>query len=210
MKPAKFSLQAFLMACLIPGWGLVYVGRTQWGIRVAALLLGGVALMGALGLVTTPLGLYAFFAFVITVKLTSAIVSAVLARRYSGPPNVPRKRFHALYVGVVVILVLTLDVFRVPLLGFKNYYIPSGSMVPTLSIGDYIMSDLRAGVPKVGDIVVYRWNGTEAVKRWRESVVTLWPSSMARLSATVRTWVCFTHRLSASKRTTPLSWRHSR
>ena len=38
-------------------------------------------------------------------------------------------------------------------------------MVPTLSIGDYIMSDLRAGVPKVGDIVVYRWNGTEAVKR---------------------------------------------
>jgi signal peptidase I len=165
MKPAKFSLQAFLMACLIPGWGLVYVGRTQWGIRVAALLLGGVALMGALGLVTTPLGLYAFFAFVITVKLTSAIVSAVLARRYSGPLNVPRKRFHALYVGVVVILVLTLDVFRVPLLGFKNYYIPSGSMVPTVSIGDYIMSDLRAGVPKVGDIVVYRWNGTEAVKR---------------------------------------------
>ncbi|WP_460132363.1 signal peptidase I [Pseudomonas sp. S1_E04] len=165
MKPAKLSLQAFLMACLIPGWGLVYVGRTQWGIRVAALLLGGVALMGALGVVTTPLGLYAFFAFVITVKLTSAMVSAVLARRYNGPPNVPRKRFHALYVGVVLILVLMLDVFRVPLLGFKNYYIPSGSMAPTLSVGDFIMADLRAGVPTVGDIVVYRWNGTEAVKR---------------------------------------------
>lgn len=165
MKPAKLSLQAFLMACLIPGWGLVYVGRLQWGMRVAALLLGGVALMGALGWITTPLGLYAFFAFVITVKLASAIVSAVLARRYSGAPNVPRKRVHALYVGGVLILVLMLDVFRVPLLGFKNYYIPSGSMVPTLSIGDYIIADLQAGAPQVGDMVVYHWNGTEAVKR---------------------------------------------
>ena len=35
-----------------------------------------------------------------------AIVAAVLARRYSGPPNAPPKRFHALYVGVMVILVL--------------------------------------------------------------------------------------------------------
>lgn len=165
MKPIKLPLQAFLMSCLIPGWGMVYVGRIKLGIRIAALLFGGVALMGALGLITTPLGLYAFFVFVITVKLTSAIVSAVLARRYSGPPDVPRKRFHALYVGVVIILVLTLGVFRVPLLGFKNYYIPSGSMAPTLSIGDYIIADLQAGTPTVGDIVVYRWNGTEAVKR---------------------------------------------
>lgn len=38
-------------------------------------------------------------------------------------------------------------------------------MTPTLSIGDYIVSDLRPGAPKVGEIVVYRWNGTEAVKR---------------------------------------------
>lgn len=128
MKPIKLSLQAFLMSCLIPSWSMVYVGRIKWGIRVAALLLGGVGLMGVLGLITTPLGLYAFFVFVITVKLTSAIVSAVLARRYSGPPDVPRKRFHALYVGVVIILVLTLGVFRVPLLGFKNYYIPSAEI----------------------------------------------------------------------------------
>jgi signal peptidase I len=165
MKPIKLPLQAFLMSCLMPGWGLVYVGRINWGIRVAALLLAGIVLMGLCGLVTTPVGLYLFFGFIIVVKLASAVTSAVLARRYTGPANVPRKRFHALYVGVLLILVLMLDVFRVPLLGFKNYFIPSGSMAPTLSIGDYIMSDLRPGAPKVGDIVVYRWNGTEAVKR---------------------------------------------
>ncbi len=165
MKPVKFSLQAFLMSCLVPGWGLVYVGRIKWGIRVAVVLFAGVVLMGALGLATTPVGLYVLVGFAVTVKLASAIVSAVLARRYSGPPNVPRKRFHALYVGVLLIAVLVVDVFRVPLLGFKNYLIPSGSMAPTLPIGDYIITNLQAGPPEVGDIVVYRWNGTEAVKR---------------------------------------------
>jgi signal peptidase I len=33
---------------------------------------------------------------------------------------VPRKRVHALYVGGVLILVLMLDVFRVPLLGSRK------------------------------------------------------------------------------------------
>ncbi|MFT0474435.1 signal peptidase I [Pseudomonas antarctica] len=166
MKSSKFSLLAFLMSCLMAGWGLVYVGRIKWAIRVAAVLYVGVVLLGVSGLAATPVGLYVLFAFIILVKLASAITSAVLARRYDGPPGVPRKRFHVLYVGVVmVITLLVFDVFRAPLLGFKNYYIPSGSMTPTLSIGDYIVSDLRPGAPKVGDIVVYRWNGTEAVKR---------------------------------------------
>jgi signal peptidase I len=166
MKPTKFSLQAFLMSCLAPGWGLVYVGRIKQGIQVAALLYSGVVLLGVCGLSATPVGLYVLLAFIITVKLASAIASARLARRYDGPPDRPRKRFHVLYVGVlVVITVLIFEVFRAPLLGFKNYYIPSGSMAPTLSIGDYIVSDLRPGPLKVGDIVVYRWNGTEAVKR---------------------------------------------
>ncbi|AVE06472.1 signal peptidase I [Pseudomonas palleroniana] len=166
MKPSKFSLLAFLMSCLFAGWGLVYVGRIKWAIRVAALMYIGVVLMGVSGLAATPVGLYVFIAFIITLKLASAIASAVLARRYDGPPGLPRKRFHALYVGVLIVIILLIfEVFRAPLLGFKNYFIPSGSMAPTLSVGDYIISDLRPGAPKVGDIVVYRWNGTEAVKR---------------------------------------------
>lgn len=166
MKPVKLSLQAFLMSCLVPGWGLVYVNRIKWGIRVAALLYIGVVLLGLFGLIATPVGLYVLFGFAITVKLASAITSAVLARRYTGPLDVPRKRFHVLYVGVMTVITLLLvEVLRVPLMGFKNYYIPTGSMAPTVSIGDYIVTDLRAGPPKVGDIVVYRWNGTEAVKR---------------------------------------------
>lgn len=166
MKSSKFSLLAFLMSCLVVGWGLVYVGRIKWAVRVAALMYIGVVLLGVSGLAATPVGLYVLIGFMISVKLVSAIACAVLARRYDGPPGVPRKRFHVLYVGVLIVITLLIfDVFRVPLLGFKNYLVPSGSMVPTLAIGDYIVADLRPGAPKVGDIVVYRWNGIEAVKR---------------------------------------------
>lgn len=154
------------MSCLVAGWGLVYVGRIKWAIVVAAIIYGGVMLLGLLGLAATPIGLYVFFGFVVTVKLISAIVSAVLARRYNGPTDVPRKRFHALYVGVLIVLTfMIIEVLRVPLMGFKNYYIPTGSMSPTVAVGDYIVADLKAGAPKVGNIVVYRRNGTEAIKR---------------------------------------------
>ena len=166
MKPVKLSLQAFLMSCLVAGWGLVYVDRIKWGIRVAALLYTGIILMGLCGVIATPVGLYVLLGFIIAVKLASAVASAVLARRYTGALDVPRKRFHALYVGVLIVITLILlTVLRAPLLGFNTYFVPTGSMAPTVSVGDYIVSDLKAGAPKVGDIVVYRWNGTEAIKR---------------------------------------------
>lgn len=108
MKPVKLSLQAFLMSCLLAGWGLVYVGRIKWAIWVAALLYGGVVLLGVFGLSASPIGLYVLFGWIIAVKLSSAIVSAVLARRYKGPAGVPRKRFHALYVGVLIVITFIL------------------------------------------------------------------------------------------------------
>ena len=92
MKSSKFSLLAFLMSCLMAGWGLVYVGRLKWAIRVATVLYVGVLLLGVSGLAATPVGLYVLFAFIILVKLASGIASAVLARRYDGPPGVPRRR----------------------------------------------------------------------------------------------------------------------
>jgi signal peptidase I len=165
MKPVKNALQAFLMSCVITGWGLVYVGRIKWGIWAAALLYTGIVLGGVCGLIATPVGVYALFIFTITIKLASATVAAVLARRYKGPQGVPLKRFHTFYVGALIMITMLISVFRGPVLGFQNYFVPSGSMSPTLSVGDYFVSDVRLREPRVGDIVVYRWNNIEAVKR---------------------------------------------
>lgn len=164
-KP-KLPLQAFVMSCLVAGWGLVYAGQVKWAVRVAALLYLGVILLGVCGVPATPLGLYVFATFIVLVKLGSATAAAISVRRNDRPVNSPSTRFHVLYVVALVIVTLVLfGPLRGPTLGFKTYLIPSGSMVPTLSIGDYIVTNMRIDAPQVGDIVVYRYNGTEAVKR---------------------------------------------
>ncbi|MFJ4586555.1 signal peptidase I [Pseudomonas moraviensis] len=163
---SKQPLRAFVMSCLVAGWGLVYVGRVKWAVCVAALLYVGVVLSGVCGLTTTPVGLYILGSFAVLVKLGSATAAAILARRDDSSASNPGIRFHVFYVAVLVIVTLLLvGPLRAATLGFRTYFIPSGSMVPTLSIGDYIVTRLRIDSPQVGDIVVYRYNGTEAVKR---------------------------------------------
>ncbi|QAX85983.1 signal peptidase I [Pseudomonas sp. DTU12.3] len=166
MNTRKNPLQAFVMSCLVAGWGLVYVGRVKWAVRVAALLYVGVILLGVCGVTTTPIGLYVFGIFIVLVKLGSATAAAMLARKEDSSVDSPSSRFHVLYVvALIIVSLVLLGPLRGPILGFKTYFIPSGSMVPTLSIGDYIVTKTRIDAPQVGDIVVYRYNGTEAVKR---------------------------------------------
>lgn len=166
MTANRYALQAFVMSCLVPGWGLVYVGQVKWAVRVAALLYSGIVMLGVFGLIASPRGIYAVILFIVLVKASSASAAALLACRTKELKAIPSTRFHVLYVGaLLVVTVLLLGPFRSPVLGYQTYYTPSGSMVPTLAIGDYIVSNTRVGLPKVGDIVVYRYKGTEAVKR---------------------------------------------
>ncbi|WP_256245215.1 signal peptidase I [Pseudomonas sp. PH1b] len=154
------------MSCLIAGWGLVYVGRVKWALRVAAVLYGGLILAGVLGWLASPKGLYGLLAFIVLVKLTSAIAAAVLCRRTDAATTLPSLGCHLLYVAALsVITLVLLYPLRSPVLGYQLYHIPSGSMVPTLEIDDYIVTNTRYSQPKVGDIVVYRFNATEATKR---------------------------------------------
>ncbi|BBP56438.1 hypothetical protein PHLH4_00280 [Pseudomonas sp. St316] len=151
---------------MVAGWGLVYVGRIVWALRVAGLMYAGLVLAGIFGVISSPKGMYALFAFIVLIKLTSALAAARLAHKHDDIAAPPGVRFHILYVaalaGVTLILFLPL---KSMLLGYQLYQIPSGSMSPTLAIGDYIVTDTRYSKPKVGDIVVYRFNGTEATKR---------------------------------------------
>lgn len=166
MLTRKSPLQAFIMSCLAAGWGLVYVGQVKWALRVAGLLYIGVVMFGVCGWIASPPGLYAFVVFIVLVKAGSATAAALLARRNTGLTTAPSIRFHMLYlVALIVVTAILLGPLKMPLLGYQAYYTPSGSMAPTLAIGDYIVSNTRPGTLKVGDIVVYSYKGTEAVKR---------------------------------------------
>lgn len=166
MQRQRYSTNAFFMSCLVPGWGLVYVGRVKWALRVAGFLYAGVIMAGALGLIATPKGVYALLAFIVLVKLCSAIAPAIIARKHNDSTSLPTMRFHVVYVASLIMLTLVLFYpLRSTLLGYQLYSIPSSSMRPTLEVGDYIVKNSRYSTPKVGDIVVYRFNGIEATKR---------------------------------------------
>lgn len=166
MKITRNPLQAFIMALLVPGWGQVYVGRIKLGLCVPALIYLLASLLGGFGLLASPLGIYVFISLIFSIKLVAAIAAAVQARRCCNLASVPSIRFHVVFVVLIAFTVAVfLGVLRGPLLGYQLYFIPSGSMAPTVSAGDSIVSDTRVGLPEIGDIVVYRYNGTENVKR---------------------------------------------
>lgn len=166
MHAQRSPLLAFAMSCVVAGWGLMYIGRLKWAMGVAGLMYGGFLLAGILGAIASPTGLYAIGGFVVLVKLGSALTAAWLARKPESTLKFPSTRIHVLYVAALVLITFTVMYpLRPSLLGYKLYQIPSGSMAPTLSPGDYIVSDTRYGTPKVGDIVVYRLRGMEATKR---------------------------------------------
>ena len=166
MKITRNPLQAFVMSLLCPGWGQVYVGRIKLGLCVPALIYLVALLLGGGGLIASPKGVYVFISLITAIKLVSAIAAAVQVRRCCGFLDVPGIRSHVIYVVLVYLAVaMLLVVFRGSLLGYQIYFVPSGSMAPTVSVGDYIVSDTRVGLLEIGDIVVYRYNGVEAVKR---------------------------------------------
>lgn len=166
MHARKDPLFAFVMSCLVPGWGLLYVGRLKWAIRVAGVFYGSLLLAGIFDAIASPTGIYAVGGFLLLVKLGSAVAAARLARKPRSTTDLPSVRLHILYVAALVLTSFTIFYpLRSVLLGYALYYVPTGSMTPTLSQGDYIVSSTRYDTPRVGDIVVYLFGGTEATKR---------------------------------------------
>jgi len=72
-------------------------------------------------------------------------------------PRKPRRRALIEWSAIIVIAVLVSFLMRT--YAFQTFYIPSGSMEPTLQIGDRIVVNKLAvtfGTINVGDIVVFK------------------------------------------------------
>ncbi|MBY6154261.1 signal peptidase I [Vannielia litorea] len=80
-----------------------------------------------------------------------------------------RRVFYWLFIGVGVAIVLGLPAFALALrLIWAPFYIPAGSMKPTLLVGDYFFVNERLPRPvERGDVVVFRHpvTGADFVKR---------------------------------------------
>ncbi len=157
------ALAAVLVSLVVPGLGHV-IGRA-WGRGWAWFGAGtvlGLVLMAACSLVApTPwvvaMALVAAVLMVVMFNGAAAIDAwrAVRAVRAVGPVRWYRRG----WVTVLAMLAVSggVEVVATPLMGWRSFSIPSASMLPTLEVGDYLLTDTRwkGEMPGRGDVVVF-------------------------------------------------------
>lgn len=149
---------ALLSLLLGAGVGHVYAGRPKRGAAyfcvglAAAYAVVPMALFGALS-AASYVGVLAILA---VVRVASIIDAARVARRAGSAYELRRYNRWYAYVGASVVMSLVL---LPPRLAAHAYRLPSGSMLPTLQIGDNIITNSTAYTrtnPARGDVVVFR------------------------------------------------------
>jgi signal peptidase I len=152
MSRAKHGL-AFLLSLLLPGSGHFLLGSFRAGLAWAF----GVPALALVILFTAPTSPLALFLAAL-IGLGGRVASAAATSRLVDR----RPRWVLVIVGWCGLVAGGL--LAEPVAGhYRNHYlqaftIPSGSMMDTLLVGDYILVDksvYRAGQPRRGDVVVF-------------------------------------------------------
>jgi signal peptidase I len=156
------ALWATLLSLLMPGLGQVYAGAWRLGLLLYLVAIAvDAALIGATRIVLpTPFLLAAAAAIEVVFRLAIAIDAG---RRVRAGSIVAGRPWHrSAWVAAVPMIALGVAWrFIVPdhyVPGWRSFYVPSSSNIPTLLVSDYVMADIhRAGsMPDYGDVVVFR------------------------------------------------------
>jgi signal peptidase I len=151
------------LANLAPPLGHVYAGRPLRGVTLALLMT--FLSVGALLITLRPIGLITvvLMALILLIGYLVPIADAVIVARRSGKEYLPRwyNRWYV-YLLVFVAVALIGDSVKQALRSHlvQAYKLPSGSMVPTLLIGDHILTDktvYKARPPERFDVVVFEF-----------------------------------------------------
>ncbi len=160
LKPRN-ALLAALLALLSPGVGFAYVRRFALGLAWLLLTLAVLFVGGRLGLPGTPTGFYVLVGLGVATMLIGAVLAFRIARTtpVDAPARWYNRWYHYLWIGVAAMTInYLISESRGLIFGFESHYIPSVSMQPTLTAGDYIVVDTRAETLasiQRGDVVTY-------------------------------------------------------
>jgi signal peptidase I len=161
----KSRALAVLLSLIAPGCGHVYDGRARRGVLLFGALIASQAIMiGVAALIPPRFSAIVTYVSAVTVVslaiyLFCAVDAARLARR---PGETPR---WYVMTGVVIAVWLCAAVaggligHTKPLLTWRMFSMPSGSMDPTLRVGEQFLADMtyfRQHSPARGDVIVYR------------------------------------------------------
>ncbi|MBV8192298.1 MAG: signal peptidase I [Alphaproteobacteria bacterium] len=156
------TLWAALLSLVIPGLGHIYAGAWRLGLVffLVAIAFESALIAGTRIVPPTPVALAMVVAGEALFRLA---VAADAGRRVrSGSIVAGRPWYRSAWVAVVPMIAIgvawqnaIIDYYRP---GWRSFYVPSSSNVPTLLTMDYVMADTHhaGSMPDYGDMVVFR------------------------------------------------------
>ena len=174
----RSSLLAVVGAYFAAPAGFAYVQRLGWGVALA-LAIPLLMLLGAqTGLVFTPYGYWVMLAITFSLVAAGLVMAFRFARAMpeGTPPRWYNRWYHYAWLAALPIVAMNIALdHRGAVFGAEPFRIPSTAMQPTLTPGDFITVDYRAGtMAKIerGDIVIYI-PSHHPDQRWIKRVVGL-------------------------------------
>jgi len=159
-----------LLNLVSPGLGLQRLSQPLW-------------LFYAVWLIALDAGLLAIFALVRDISFRGiglvvsaylvAVLAAFLASMWQSWRRsalvAPSQPWWSRWYGLLLSWACMAALANLAVVGFhsfyKSYYIPAGSMMPTLRVNDRLLADMRPGALKRGDVVIVDAGRSDYVKR---------------------------------------------
>ena len=173
-KPAEprrlYPALAFFGGLIGLGLGYVYVGRIAYAIGSVVALFLFLFMAGWTRMAMDPVGWYALFAIIGLWWLVQLVHPTAIAwsRPLAPPKRYNRWWWYIAWIVGINVASSPVAANRGAVFGYDHYYIPSGSMAPTVQGGDRIVVDTwryRDIPPAFGDIVVCQIEEVRVVKR---------------------------------------------
>jgi len=153
---------ALLTGLLAPPVAFAYAGRPVWALGWFPAIIALMVLAGQTGFLQSVAGAWTFMGASVAAVIGCIVLPWWFAR--AGARRYRLRWFNRWYVYAALGIAFGLPgnyhlAHKHEFLGFDTYRIPSGSMIPTLMIGDFVMADTRPHAVAAlhpGDVAIYR------------------------------------------------------
>lgn len=155
---------AIVLSFLVPGLGHMYGGRARKGLFGYLLLWGLIVSAGLSGLMSKWFPVFLAALIIGVMGFLYLVVDAALIAKRTKPPTNQEyilRRYNRWYWYLLVcgLSIMFGAVFTGAggrtVIGFETFHMPSGSMLPSLFVGDYFMVNTKHQNYARGDVIVF-------------------------------------------------------